>query len=104
MPQIKKTIAFVVGLVTIALVLSGVFSVAMYFAFGLAVAIIIGIIEYGTFASRIKKEVFEKHGVDQTPSPFFYLPVAVVNIFFWGYGLTVHLLSAIDVMFTRVHE
>lgn len=96
-------IALMAGVLAIVLALSDVMPSGFYFTFGMFSALVICAIEYSTFISGIKEAVFEKHDLTGSPSPFLYAPVLVVNIVFWGYGLTMHFLNRLDVCLNKVN-
>lgn len=89
------------GGLAVALAIFGVLPPGFYFTFGFVSATIIGIIEYRTFMSRLKEEVYEKHNIEKDPSPLIYLLVVLLNIVFWGYGLTIHFLNALETAVSR---
>lgn len=100
MQNLKVFIGSVVALTTIGIALFSSIpnSLLIYFSFGIVSAIIIGMIEFGTF-KKSASEILLKHGEEYKSHHFIlYAPVVLINIVIWGYGLTIHLLSALDML------
>lgn len=101
MQGIKQFIGLSMGSLAIYLSISGVMPPLFYLSFGLVCALVIGIIEHETFLSMVQEQVYDKHGLTKKPTWLLYIPIALINFLFWGYGITIHLLNAFDVMINR---